>query len=324
MPVAILLFVLALFGGGTVTYAAQDALPGEPLYSVKRSVEDARTSLTFSQEGRVTLQLSHSQRRLDEAYRLAQQGRVDEARAALSEYERAYEELALALQGLSPEQLEEILGRVDLILEENEQNLAVLRDLLNNLQAEDLEDLQMLATTIRLKATELQAWLDEIRMDGIPPDLPIPTGPPPYPVTIVPTEIWGTVTAIAPTYTALVPTWTAMPSTPMPEPTRITVIAPTLTSVGPTLTAIAPTLTYIAPTLTAIVSTPTPTDVPPTQDIEATLTAFAPTLTAILPTYTALVPTLTAIAPGPGTPYPTLPPQITVVVPPTPTPTPGP
>lgn len=59
-PLVILLFVT-----GT-TIASADALPGDPLYAVKRQVENARLFIAPTEEAKLDLQVNFAQKRLDE------------------------------------------------------------------------------------------------------------------------------------------------------------------------------------------------------------------------------------------------------------------
>jgi hypothetical protein len=52
--------------GGTVIGASAASLPGDPLYGVKRSVENVQLSLTFDPARRVSLEESYGQRRTEE------------------------------------------------------------------------------------------------------------------------------------------------------------------------------------------------------------------------------------------------------------------
>ncbi len=67
--------VAVLLGGSaTMATAAQDALPGEALYPIKRGIEQARSSLTFSEDGKGHQLLDRATGRLAEAARLAADG----------------------------------------------------------------------------------------------------------------------------------------------------------------------------------------------------------------------------------------------------------
>ena len=51
---------------GTGTFASQDALPGDPLYDVKRVAESTGYALTFGEQAKARRHLEQAQRRLDE------------------------------------------------------------------------------------------------------------------------------------------------------------------------------------------------------------------------------------------------------------------
>ena len=73
----------------TVAVAAQSALPGDSLYSVKRGIESAQAGLTFDRADRGRMLLHDAGIRLDEAQQLSREqadpARVDEALAAFSQ-----------------------------------------------------------------------------------------------------------------------------------------------------------------------------------------------------------------------------------------------
>jgi hypothetical protein len=80
LPLAALLIVA--MGGGTA-YAAQGALPGDLLYSVKTNVnEPVEGALAFSNQAKANFHASVAQTRLKEAETLASEGKLDQASAA--------------------------------------------------------------------------------------------------------------------------------------------------------------------------------------------------------------------------------------------------
>lgn len=67
--------VAVLLGGSaTMAAASQDALPGEALYPIKRGLEQARSTLTFSEDSKGARLLDRATGRLAEASRLATDG----------------------------------------------------------------------------------------------------------------------------------------------------------------------------------------------------------------------------------------------------------
>jgi len=82
--VLVALIVVSMVGGGTV-YAAQDSLPGELLYSVKRGVEDVRLFFADGSAAKAELNLQFAQTRLEEMSRLAFSNR-ERAQLAVNGY----------------------------------------------------------------------------------------------------------------------------------------------------------------------------------------------------------------------------------------------
>lgn len=64
------------------TFASAKALPGEPLYPVKRAVEEAQLALTTSQERRLSLAETLDERRAREVQSLVEQGRIEQVEFA--------------------------------------------------------------------------------------------------------------------------------------------------------------------------------------------------------------------------------------------------
>lgn len=84
MRLALALIVL-LAGTVTTTYAAQTALPGNPLYAVKLAGEDVHLYLASNP---ATLRLVFAQRRLDEAEALQQRGQARNLPSVLGRYDQ--------------------------------------------------------------------------------------------------------------------------------------------------------------------------------------------------------------------------------------------
>ncbi len=83
--VALAVLVLALALGGTTVQAAQRALPGSPLYPVKRWSETARLAMTHDPTRRAALLLLFAEARVQEARLLLQQGQPERAEQALAD-----------------------------------------------------------------------------------------------------------------------------------------------------------------------------------------------------------------------------------------------
>lgn len=85
---------LAALLGGSVSFAAEGALPGDLLYPVKTAVnEELASLLAVSNESEAKLQAELAARRIEEAEKLAEQGRLDlETRASIAEKFHAHAE----------------------------------------------------------------------------------------------------------------------------------------------------------------------------------------------------------------------------------------
>lgn len=71
------LMIIAMLAGGTV-FAAQEAIPGDPLYPIKLHVnEQIEAALTTDEEDAANLELTLAERRVDEAVRAEAQGRLN-------------------------------------------------------------------------------------------------------------------------------------------------------------------------------------------------------------------------------------------------------
>lgn len=84
----LLIFVVAasVIAGGGTAIAADSAVPGDPLYSLDRSLEEFRVELTNSPEALIKLQLANAQERLTEAKKLANRHDDDTFQQALNSY----------------------------------------------------------------------------------------------------------------------------------------------------------------------------------------------------------------------------------------------
>lgn len=103
--------LVGVFLGGGVVAVAEQALPGDFLYSVKTSTEDVRSALTLDQEASVRYEAERVERRLKEAEELASQGSVSKRAAEhLSvELENRTGSLQTRLEQLKVEQAETVL-----------------------------------------------------------------------------------------------------------------------------------------------------------------------------------------------------------------------
>ena len=85
--VGALLVILVVASGAGAAYAASDALPGDPLYGLKRGLEEANLGLTFSTEGDLDRLSGYANLRLDEIDLLLEANRIDDALQGLDTYQ---------------------------------------------------------------------------------------------------------------------------------------------------------------------------------------------------------------------------------------------
>lgn len=99
---SIIALVVFLFGGGGITaYAASGSLPGDALYPVKTSLENARVSLTTDNSVKSSLLLDFAGLRLDEIKSLIANGRLDHVSQATSQFKSDIEHAQEAIQQLA-------------------------------------------------------------------------------------------------------------------------------------------------------------------------------------------------------------------------------
>jgi hypothetical protein len=100
-----IVLVLAIFFGGTAVsaYAAQSALPGDALYSMKTAIEDASADLAMDSARIVRVYLRLAEKRIDEIETLATQGRYQDMEMAVTRFQshvdKAIESLLVVAQG---------------------------------------------------------------------------------------------------------------------------------------------------------------------------------------------------------------------------------
>ncbi len=74
----VIALIIAVVAGGTLSYSAGDALPGDALYSVKTEVNERVTSwFRLSEKAKAAFEAELAARRMDEAARLAAEGKLN-------------------------------------------------------------------------------------------------------------------------------------------------------------------------------------------------------------------------------------------------------
>ncbi len=111
---AFLLIIAVVAGGSGVSYAAQNSLPGETLYSIKVNVNEAiEEGFARSPEAKVAVQSKKVERRLEEAQTLAKTNKLsaDNQKIVIAQIEEHIEELEEGIAALRED------GEVELVLE---------------------------------------------------------------------------------------------------------------------------------------------------------------------------------------------------------------
>lgn len=100
--IVIVVLVASLFGGvGITAYAASSSLPGDTLYPLKTTMENARAELTADPAAQARLYLEFAGRRLSEIQSLISEGRYDDIPKATNEFERDIQQAVSAIESLS-------------------------------------------------------------------------------------------------------------------------------------------------------------------------------------------------------------------------------
>lgn len=95
--IAIILVFSAL--GGGIIYAADGSLPGDALYSVKLTAENAGMLLPSRDVGRAERAMNFADRRVDEILHLAGMERINDLELALDKYDHALETALVKIEG---------------------------------------------------------------------------------------------------------------------------------------------------------------------------------------------------------------------------------
>jgi hypothetical protein len=121
-------FVLIAASAG-VAHASSDAIPGSPLYPVKRGVEEVRLALTWSASGDLNLLTDFADERLQELSVAVGQGLTAAALSALDGYEQMVTRVLDRAADLPPQSADETWDNIENLLTTHEEVLVgVLAD----------------------------------------------------------------------------------------------------------------------------------------------------------------------------------------------------
>jgi len=112
----ILLAVFLLVVGSASVYAANNSLPGEPLYAIKTLVEDVQLSLVTSPQARLELTLNYTNRRMDEITSLITAGKFLPEKAS-QRFRGELEGALLLAAEMNDMQMQKALGKIKLAAE---------------------------------------------------------------------------------------------------------------------------------------------------------------------------------------------------------------
>ena len=157
--------VLAVtLGTAGVAYAAQEALPGEALYGVKRGLESARWSLTVEPEAQVELLSALAAERVMEVEALAQAGSEALVVQTLEDYQRTLEQLQSSAAGLSSEARAAALAQAEAQVQ---QHVIVLE----RVKAQVPEKAQAAIERALERSSHSREVLEQLEQGGSPSDL---------------------------------------------------------------------------------------------------------------------------------------------------------
>jgi hypothetical protein len=129
--------VLVAFALGTagVAYAAQEAIPGDTLYGVKRGVETARWSLTVNPQSQAALLSDLAAERMREVQGLASAGREALLAPTLDDYEQTLDQLQAIADTLPDGARAQVLVQAAASVQQHQQ---VLEQLLEQVPPQDV------------------------------------------------------------------------------------------------------------------------------------------------------------------------------------------
>lgn len=158
--------VLLAFTLGTagVAYAAQEALPGQALYGVKRGLESARWSLTVDPEAQVELLSAMAAERVQEVEALAVSGDDALVEQTLKAYQQTLEQLQVTAGKLSPGGRAAALAQAEAQVQ---QHVIVLE----RVKAQVPEQAQAAIERAMERSSHSRQVLEQLEVGGSPSDL---------------------------------------------------------------------------------------------------------------------------------------------------------
>jgi hypothetical protein len=169
-PAFALIAILATCGllgvSAGAAFASGDALPGDPLYGLKRGIERARIAFSLSSAGDAALLLEFADERLREAEELVALDRVGDLEEALGGYEDALD----ALLGLADDiPVEDGPGSLTGVEDEISRNLIALERVRERAPAPATDAIDRVIERALERQEELEQTIEHGRPEGTPP-----------------------------------------------------------------------------------------------------------------------------------------------------------
>jgi hypothetical protein len=264
-PVAfVFILMLALIVSGTVVSASQKSLPGDDLYSVKRTLEQIALATSLDEKNDAELQIQFVENRGSEVQALIVEERYEEVAETMQDYEEQVSKTLEIIMDVSDQDrflAYDLAAQLDGILAEQKTILAVLSQNAPDSVGLNISRVWLISNLVELTAKDFANFIPP------PPSAPLTVAP-----TAVPTRTPRPTPTLAPTQRPILPSATPTKTekpptsvpptyTPLPSDTPLPTTAPTNTPV-PTDTPIPPD-TPVPPTNTPLpTDTPMPTDIP--------------------------------------------------------------
>lgn len=163
MLVVILGLVLVFSGSVATAYAAQNALPGDPLFGLKNATEDAQIRLNLDPGADANLHLLFAQRRIEEIQDLIEQDRFEDISIATGDFERHILQAIAALGQLAASDPTRAAEVTDRILTSLNTYTSALTDYLANVPTGSPQQ----ALEIAVQASQVRFRPSEIEFSGI-------------------------------------------------------------------------------------------------------------------------------------------------------------
>ncbi|WP_229054730.1 DUF5667 domain-containing protein [Aeromicrobium sp. Leaf350] len=217
--------VIAVGGVGIIASSAQ-AVPGDMLYGVKRSVESVELALHRSDESRGQFQLDQARERLAEAEHLADEGDLERSATALADFRSQADAGTADL--FTAYESDGTAAQVESVNEFAAESASILTDMADLFPAEASDPLDLAMDTVREIATQASVLCVECSSVSLP-DLATIASPASSAPAAAPA---------APSAAPAAPTSAPSSAAPAPTPTKTPVLTlPTLPTPAPAATA---------------------------------------------------------------------------------------